>query len=254
MFAFGQRFAAAWAVILIAACSSPAPSVIDTGGGGGGSTGGEDPGGGGGTGGGDPPPPTTALFVATAAEKLDYQTLFKPAVTAMVSSAVVDGNPTMLSILPSGGSVDYLGFIELLIGGSAASANVAAPITLSLGFDSLAMTGSATGFMGTAIDENLEEQLVNYAGTIQISDGLVSVGTGGTAAVSLDVDGSLDSGLHVFGVDGTLVGYLFGPAGEGLRVRGSNTSIDGSMVTTIDGAAGLIGVGTISAMAAPTTP
>ncbi len=153
--------------------------------------------------------------------------------------------------MPDMGSMSYAGYLELLVASAAASANVAGNATMTLSLSDLSITGSAQNFMGTAIDENLEERLVNYAGTILISNGQVKAGGSGQAVVTLDIDGTLDSGLHLFGIDGTLVGGLYGTGGEGMRARGSSTGLDGSMVTTVDGAPGVMGIGTLSALLTP---
>jgi len=239
---------------LTACMSGTSANPVDDGGNGDGDGGGASGGGGGGGVGVTPPPFTSELFIATDLERQNYDTIFLPAVSNMATASVAGGVRAPFDDLPGTGSMTYDGFMELVIGSSVASANVAGPSTMTLTLSDMAITGSATGFMGTAIDENLEERLVNYAGTIMISNGQVHDNGAGDAGVSLDIDGSLDSGLHVFGVDGTLVGYLYGTDAEGMRARGSNTGIDGSMATTVDGLPGLIGVGTVSATAQPTSP
>ena len=248
----GTRFPIALLVSALLALSgcggSPTPDPGGSGGGGGGS------GGGGGGGGGEPPPTVTALYVASAEEAETYNTSFRPAVISLATDPMWSGSRMAFANLPDSGSMDYAGFLELVISSATASANVAAPATLTLTLDDLALSGAASGFMGAAFDENLEERLVNYAGTILISNGRVSAGTGGFAAVTLDIDGSLDSGLHIFGVDGTLVGFLYGAEGYGLRARGTSSGLSGSMVTTVDGTPGLLGVGTLSMQVQPTPP
>lgn len=243
-------------VLLLAACAGGPTADPDPRGGGGGDTGGGGGGdtGGGGGGGGDPPPPVTALFVASDAERLTYETVFAPAVSATARDSVIGGITTDFPALPTTGSMTYAGYLEIVVGSSVAYANVAAPATVTLTLLDLGITGEATGFMGSALDENLEEQLVNYAGTILISGGNVSEGTFGNAAVMLDIDGTLDSGLHLFSVDGTLTGGLYGVDGEGLRARASTTSIDGSFAAKVDGTAALIGSGTLSALFSSSTP
>ena len=242
-------------VLLLAACTGGPTADPDPRGGGGGDTGGGGGGDHGGGGGGvDPPPPVTALFVASDAERLTYETVFAPAVIAMARDSVMGGITTDFPALPTTGSMTYAGYLEIVVGSSVAYANVAAPATLTLTLQDLGITGEATGFMGSALDENLEEQLVNYAGTILIYGGHVREGAFGNAAVTLDIDGTLDSGLHLFSVDGTLIGSLYGLDGEGLRARASTTSIDGSFAAKVDGTAALIGSGTLSALVASTTP
>ena len=241
---------------VFAGCMSTPPANDTAGTGDGSDTGGSgDSGGDGGDGGDtDPPAPVTALYVATVEDELYYDTTFWPAVTAMRSAAVQDGIRTPMNDLPTSGQLNYAGYMELLIGSTVASANVAGTTALTLTLGNGAIIGSATGFMGPAIDENDIERLVNYDGTILITNGLVTANGSGEAALSVDVDGSLDSGLHVFGVDGTFVGFLYGPGAEGLQARASNTSGDGSMVATVDGGAAQIGVGTISATTSSPTP
>lgn len=244
------RFLAALALVLLVACGGSVAEGPDPAGGGG--DGGDSGGGGsgniGGGDGGGPAPVTTALYVASATEQTDYQSTFRPAVIATGQQSVMGGLTMAYADMPVTGSMDYAGYLELLVASGAASANVAGEATLSLFLSDLSITGSAQHFMGSAVDENLEERLVNYAGTILITNGQVTAGASDQALVTLDIDGTLDSGLHLFGVDGTLVGGLYGSGGEGLRARGSNTSLDGSMVTTVDGAPGLVGVGTLSAL------
>ncbi|SFS20274.1 hypothetical protein [Yoonia litorea] len=191
--------------------------------------------------------PASALFLATSEERQFYETTFQSDVTAM-GPASVAGGQTAHDNLPAIGTLTYAGYMELLVGDGIASANVAAPATLVLKLEDLSIDGSATGFMGVTADENLIQQVVNYDGTILITNGSISEGLWGNAAVKLDIDGALDSGLNVFTVDGTLVGSLYGANAEGLRVRGTNTGLDGSMITTVDGNTGIIGVGTISAL------
>ena len=244
-------------VLSLAACMGSPTTVPDPRGGDGGSEGGDGDDGsgrGGGDGGGDPPPSLTALFVASDAERMAYDSTFLPAVIATASNSVMRGVTTDFSTLPTTGSMTYAGFLEIVVGSSVAYANVAAPASITLTLLDNGIIGEATGFMGSALDENLEERLVNYAGTILITGGQVSDGPLGNAAVSLDIDGSIDSGLHVFNVDGTLIGSLYGLNGEGLRARASTTSIDGDFSATVDGTPALIGSGTLSALVSPTTP
>lgn len=243
------------AVLLLTACTGGPSADPDPRGGGGDDNGGDsivDTGGGGG--GVVPPPPLTALYVASDAERLTYETVFAPAVSAMARNPVLDGITTDFAALPTTGSMTYAGYLEIVVGSSIAYANVAAPATLTLSFLDLGITGEATGFMGSALSENLEEKLVNYAGTILISGGQVSENPSGKAAVILDIDGALDSGLHIFSVDGTLTGSLYGLDGEGLRARASTTSIDGSFAAKVDGTAALIGSGTLSALVSSIVP
>ena len=253
---FVLRLFATVSLILVAACTAPSGPATDPGGGGSGvGGGGSGSGGGGGSGdGGDPPPPPSDLFIMSEAERLTYDTTFRPAVVAMRTDAVQGGQYMLFADLPAGGTYTYAGYMELMVALGTAGANVAGPATLTLVLSDLSLTGSATGFQGVALDENLVEQAVNYAGTILISNGHVTSGGANNAGVRLDVDGTLDSGLHLFGIDGTLVGSLYGTDGAGLRVRGTNTSIDGSMVTTVDGAPGQIGSGMISALRQSAAP
>lgn len=241
--------------LVLGGCGGTVPQAGSDGSGGGdtGGGGGSGDGGGGGGGGGGVTPPPSALFIATEAERLTYQTVFQPAVAAM-GPASVAGGATPFANLPTSGILTYQGYLELAIGNANASANVAAPATLDLVLSNMSISGSASGFMGSTMDENLVQQVVNYAGTVTISSGIVTAGGSGNAALSLDIDGSIDSGLNVFTVDGTLVGGLYGANGEGLRARGTNTGLDGSMVTTVDGNPGIIGVGTISALLLPPLP
>jgi len=244
MFHLSLRLVSAVAVCVLASCGGNAAINTDPGDGGG------DGDGGGGGGSVDPPPIPTALYVASPTEQTHYEDTFRPALMATGPASVMGGVTTFVSDLPSTGSMDYAGYLELVIASGTASANVAGDATMTLTLSNLSIAGTARNFMGSAIDENLEERLVNYAGEMVISNGQITPGAAGEALVTLDIDGTLESGLHAFGVDGTLVGGLYGSGGEGLRARASSSGLDGSMVTTVDGAPGVVGVGTLSALLA----
>ena len=246
-------FALSALVITLSACGGGGGSADDDAGGGSGTGGG---GGGSGTGGGggggpvDPPPPVSALFIASDAERSYYENTLRPDATA-AGPASVAGGTTPFGTLPATGSISYAGYMDISVGDATASANVTAPTNLTLQLGSGLFDGSATGFMGVAMDETLVQRVVNYAGTIAISGGGISRGVYGNTAVTFNIDGTLDSGLNVFGIDGTLVGSLYDTGGAGLRVRGTNTGLDGSMMTTVDGNPGVVGVATVSARSVP---
>ncbi len=237
-------------VASLSACGAASTTgTTDSGGEDNGGNGGGDGGGSGGDGGDGGGPPPSALFVATPEERTAYLDTIRPAVAAMGPASVQGGVTTNFAALPPPlGTMTYAGYLEILTGTATIGANVAGSATLTLTLSDLSMTGSATDFVGITKDENLVDQVVNYSGTIAITNGSVTEGPAGNSVVTLDIDGELDSGLNVFDIDGTLVGGLYGAGGEGLRARGTNTGLDGSMVTTVDGAPSLYGVGTISAL------
>ena len=198
-------------------------------------------------------PPVSTLFIATEAEALWYENSLRPDSKAMGPLSVA-GGATSLTSLPATGQITYQGYIEILAGDGTTGANVVSPIDLSLNLAGGAMSGTADNFMGITADENLIQRTVSYQGAIVVSGGSLSSGTGGIAAVGFDIDGTLDSGLDSFGIDGSLVGGLYGADGTGLRARATSTGLDGSMVTTVNGNPGVLGVATVSAVSQPAPP
>lgn len=205
---------------------------------------------GGGTGGGDPTDPVippSDLNIASSADSAAYYNNVLTDFSA-VRTAAAAPDPTVFATMPPLGTVTYNGYMNLIMGDATVSANVIGAATLEASFGTGAITGAATDFMGVTTDENDNTHVAHYEGTVTITDGDIFAGTDGTTDLDIDILGQLDNGLHVFGVDGNLVGGFNGPNAETLTGLGSNTGIHGNITTTIDGAAGTIGIATISAM------
>ena len=244
-----RLFWLAIALIGVTACSSGGSSGGSSGSGGG--SGGGDNGGG-----GDPPDPPDPLNIVTAAERTEYEDVTLPDFNAVSAASVAGGLQTPFGDLPTTtGATTYDGYLQIIVGGGAVSANVIGDASVQVSFQTQAIAGSATGFLGYTQDANMTEQLVSYEGTVDLTNGNISTGFGGASAVDMSIDGTLDNGLNVFVVSGEMVGGFFGANAEGLRVRGSNTSIDGNMTVMIDGTAGQVAIGTLSTVqAAPPPP
>jgi len=197
---------------------------------------------------GDPPPNTGGsdggpLNVATAAETAAYYTDLLPDVAA----GAVTGGLTELSMLPVSGLVTYDGYMQLIMGNAVVSANVVGDASLQVNLSDQAILGQATGFLGVAKDEAGFSHVAHYGGVIQVSGGNISIEDD---AISFDIAGELDNGLNTFGVDGTLVGGLYGADAEGLYAIGSYTRVHGDIETAIDGSAGPdnIGIAVVSTL------
>ncbi|WP_341367455.1 hypothetical protein [Yoonia sp. BS5-3] len=216
---------------------------------GGSSAGDDDPIGGGGGGGTDPDPIDlpSDLNVATAAESAAYYDIVNTDFPTVRSAAVAGGGTP----LPTTGTVTYEGYMNLIVGNATVSANVIGAATVQASFASATLSGSATDFMGVAIDEYDTTQVAHYEGTITIDNGDIFAGTDGSADVDFDISGTLDNGLNLFAVDGNLVGGFNGTNADGLYALGSNTGVHGDIDATIDGAAATIGIATVSVVAVP---
>lgn len=168
------------------------------------------------------------MLIATAAEQLYYEGAFTTAFNTMRATHDA-GGATALANVPASGASHYQGFMQLLIESGTTSANVRGTASLSVALPTGATSGSATGFMGEAPDDEGDTHLVSYAGTLLLSDGALTAGTGGLATLAITVDGEIDSGLHEFALTGTLSGYLYGTTGNGLRVDGDNDDLEGAI-------------------------
>src|SRR6056297_1953984 len=128
MLGFFLRLLSIVAFCALAACGGGAAVGTDLGDGGGDSDGGDDSDGdgdGGSDGGGGPTPTPTALYVATPTEQTHYDDTFMPAVLATGPASVMGGVTTVFIALPDTGSVNYAGYLELVVASNTASANVA---------------------------------------------------------------------------------------------------------------------------------
>lgn len=227
-------------------------AIIDDGGGGDG--GGDNGGGGddGGSGGGTPPNPNLKIILDDDT-RLAYNATFLPDVTA-VGTASQAGDPMQMSNMPATGTLDYSGYLELTIFSATAPADVDGIASMSIAVADQSISGSIDGFRGMVEDANETLYLVSYDGILAVTDGSVSTGANGIAAITIDIDGTLDNGLNVFAVDGTLLGQLNGTDGDGLRARGTSFGTTGSMAVTIDGIAASGGIGTLSAVKDASAP
>lgn len=221
--------------------------TLGDGGGGDDQGGDDDPDDDGGDGGTDPPDPPDPLNIVSASERNTYLNVMMPDFNA-VRSAAVTGGQTPFATLPTVmGTTTYSGYLNLIMGNTDTSANVVGAADITVDFANANLSGTADGFMGVTLDANMTQQVVAYEGTVDMTGGTIGAGATGASAVAMSVNGTLDNGLNVFVVDGEMVGGFFGAGGEGLRARGTNTSIDGTMAATIDGAPTLFAIGELSA-------
>ncbi|MEO1639414.1 MAG: hypothetical protein AAFU41_09240 [Pseudomonadota bacterium] len=222
-------------LLFVAACGSGGSTAMnpgsDSGSGSGGSSGGS---GGGGSGGGGSGESGSLLNIASDAERTYFYGDFQTEIDA-VQLASTMGGPTSLSNVPASGATSYAGVMEMLIGNSMVNASVTGHATMTVTLTAGLTTGTVTDFMGVAMDEAMVSQVVNYEGTVTLSGGAVTAGPGNLAAMSIDIDGSIDSGLDTFGINGTLHGYLYGQNAEGLRVTGSHAGIRDDLDGTVNG-------------------
>lgn len=230
---------------------SAPPSAGETvGGGGSGSSGGS---GGDGTsdggGGTDVVTPAPILLnIVTEEERILYLGSFLSDF-AMVRDTAILGGLTPFDPAPPAGAVSYDGYMQLLIGNAAVSANVIGDATLLVDLSGGPVTGSATGFLGMTLDSAMMNQVVSYEGVVAITGGGVTEGGTGGSAISFGIDGALDNGQNTFGINGTLSGYLFGAEGSGLRATGSQGGISDDIDATIDGSGPVpVGIATVWAL------
>lgn len=186
------------------------------------------------------------MNIASGEESSAYFDDLLPDVAA-VRAAAVAGGVTDLSMLPATGSVAYEGYMQLIMGNAAVSANVVGAANLQVNLANETILGQATGFLGVAKDNAGFNHVAHYGGVIQISGGDVALPDD---SVSIQINGALDNGLNNFDIDGTLIGGLYGADAEGLYAIGSNTGVHGDVETVIDGAAGPdnIGIAVVSAL------
>lgn len=201
---------------------------------------------GGGDGGGeDPGPVSSRLNIVTVDERIIYEEAFLTDFV-LLRDTVKLGGLAPFDALPTTGSASFDGYMQVIIGNASVSANVIGNTTLSVDLAGGPITGSASGFLGTTLDDALVTQVVSYEGVIAITGGGVSERLTGGSAINFDINGSLDSGLNTFGIAGTLNGFLYGPEGSGLFATGSHGGLSNDIEATIDGSGSVpIGIASV---------
>ena len=176
---------------------------------------------------------TSPLNIVTAQERAEYYGSFRTAF-ATVRDTAQDGGLTQFSNLPDPGDSTYDGYMNLVFITSP-GANILGEATLAVDLQTGVTSGNATGFLGVIRDDAMIDQVVSYEGNITLSGGNLTAASNGAAGFDLQIDGELDNGLHTFGVDGQLNGYLFGADADGLRVIGSSSALNDDINLIIDG-------------------
>ncbi len=220
------------AILAISGCggsgTNQQSTAIDTGGG--------DTGGGDGSGGGgddpdpepEPEPEPSPFNLASADDAIAYRNvidfIFPPLRDTMNARglSVYDDIHTL-------GSMQYDGYMNLVFVVTPA-ANLMGNASFSVDLDSGATLGNANGFMGVVMDDQGNEQFVDYVGDVVISGGNLDA-----SGYNLQIDGALENGVNTFGVTGQLNGRLFGPNAEALRVIGSKSFFGDDITMTVDG-------------------
>lgn len=200
----------------------------DNGGGDGGGGGGDD-----GSGGSDPDPdpePEPSPFnIASADDAIAYLNvidfLFPPLRDTMNARGLSDYDD-----IHTLGSMQYDGYMNLVFVVTPA-ANVMGNASFSVDLDSGATLGNADSFVGVVMDDQGNQQYIDYLGDIAISGGSLDA-----SGYALQIDGALENGVNTFGVTGQLNGFLFGPNAEALRVIGTKSFFNDDITMTVDGA------------------
>ena len=201
-------------------------------------------GGGEGNGGGDPPFVTAFRILDVEDPNAVYTTLETDRNTVFTNPVFTNpafgglssyADITAPANQPPSGSLDYAGYLQIFLGNNdfSVGANVTGEASLSVLLASQTISGQATGFLGKPNDENGSPQVVSYLGTIAITNGAMTQDANGKAAVTLDIDGTLDDAVNTFVVNNTLSGWVYGTNGEGLNARQTGAAMD----STINGGA-----------------
>lgn len=176
----------------------------------------------------DPTPEPSPLHIASAEDAFAYldviDSLFPPLRDTMNARGLSD-----YADIHTLGSMQYEGYMNLVFIVTPA-ANVMGNASFSVDLDSGETFGNADGFVGVVMDDQGNQQYVDYLGDIAISGGSLDA-----SGYDLQIDGTLENGLNAFGVTGQLNGYLFGPNADGLRVVGSKGFFSDDITMTVDG-------------------
>ncbi len=239
-------------------------------GGGSAATGGATTGGGGGSGdgggdgdgdGGDPPFVTAFRLldvedpngVYTALEADRNSVFSNPVFTdAALGGLSSYADITAAANQPTSGTLDYAGYLLIFLGNNdfSVGANVTGEATMSVLLSNQSISGQAINFLGKPNDENGTPQVVSYLGTVDIANGSMTQDGNGRAAITLDIDGTLDDAVNTFVVNNTLSGWLYGTNGDGLNARQTGTAMD----STINGGAASYDQATLRGLLVPPTP
>jgi hypothetical protein len=146
------------------------------------------------------------------------------------------GGQTPFADLPTGTTVAYAGFMEVLFT-STPNANVRSATTLTVDMQSGATVGSATEFMGYVYNSETDTtELALYDGSITFVGATLSSTSNGGATIDLEIDGAFGNGVQQFTIAGNIDGPVYGPDANGIYASGSYFGIGQDITLTADGA------------------